>query len=546
MESYVFTLKKRILLAIIRIRFLNCKKGTGKMIGNVHARPAWESLILLCVGMLSAAAAHAAAPWSDTPVTCHWIGAVRAGSSTYGAYASWTNAENWAEGIVPGMYIKDGVTNGCPGCSAVFDRACDYQAADFITGPNDTPLISISNIVVSSAAVPQIFIGRSASPYFMFERNGGLSVGGDVVTAPTVSSYWFLRGGVNTTTTLKFENNSATPLVMNNFKGPDTAFTASAGTMVLAMRGSGDIRADGNYTRSRYTLRISLGMSGGKFIQNKDATVDYIRTEAGVGLQHLEIPSGKTLTIPEAAMPLIAESDLLVDGGGTCHFSAAADKAAVIGVASGKTLTLDCGITRTAGGRFQIGHGSYSGGTVVLAPGRSFGNAQVDFYSGTLQLPSNETFTSAITIPSSRRGTIAGGTLGEAKLAGGVSGTTRPLTLKGKLAIASSVTASTTAADDAEISFRKVDSDATAFTISSLTLDGDKTIPVEDGVTATISAIDNNGYKLDIRPSGTGKVLFPGLSVGHAPEWLTLNGAPARISDDGELLSPSGMCVIFR
>ena len=73
--------------------------------------------------------------WSDTPVASHWIGGERA---LDGNYACWTNPANWAEGVVPGRFVTcadnlgrlpTGVgiaTNGCGGCIAVFDRACDY------------------------------------------------------------------------------------------------------------------------------------------------------------------------------------------------------------------------------------------------------------------------------------------------------------------------------------------------------------------------------------------------------------------------------------
>ena len=72
--------------------------------------------------------------WSDTPVTCHWIGKVKRANTaqndyengsypvSQSPYAQWTNHNNWADGIVPGrlqVVLEDGTvvtsTYGCFG-----------------------------------------------------------------------------------------------------------------------------------------------------------------------------------------------------------------------------------------------------------------------------------------------------------------------------------------------------------------------------------------------------------------------------------------------
>lgn len=493
--------------------------------------------------VLLAITASAAATWSDTPVTCHWIGTEYAGRSGSYDYAEWTNAANWAEGIVPGRFEKDGATVGCEGCTAVFDRDCSYSTVGL------SGFHSISNVIVSGASVPMIRFGQTTSSVFYFERHGGVFVASDVATAPQFRGpFRYRRGAENTVTTLYFENNSSTPLTISGFKGPDTAFGSNAGDVTLVMRGTGVITCNGSHDRSKYALRILLEMSGGKFIQAYTTIIDKIAVEANKGRQHFEISSGKTVTSPTSiAVPVSAQSDLIIDGDGTYAISATADSAA-FAIASGNTLTIDCSVTRPEGKKFQIGHGTYSGGTVVLAAGRSF-NTPVDFYSGALRLADGETFSYLLSIMNdhaSRKGTISGGREIEAKITGGVAGVGHALTLTNRLAIACDITATTTVAADAEISFRKADEAATtSFTVSSLTLAGNKTVPVEDGVTATVAAINNNGYTLDIRPSGSGKVLFTGLSAGRAPEWLMYNGAKARIAPDHTLIGPKGFCIKF-
>ena len=288
-------------------------------------------------------------------------------------------------------------------------------------------------------------------------------------------------------------------------------------------------------------------MSGGKYVQSKDCTINRITTVGG-SQQHFEISDGITVTNPDNAMPVVGQADLLIDGAGKLKFSAAADKNVVLGVSSGKTMTFDCDIERTSGGKFTIGHGSYYGGTVALGAGRSF-NAPVDFYKGTLQLADGGSLTNAVVILDGygNYGRISGGSETEAKITGGVTGGSNGvLTFTNKLAIASDITATATLAADGELSFRKAGNAATTFAISSLKLMDDAVIPVEDGVTTTIAAIDNNGHTLDIRPSGTGKVIFSGLAPGRAPEWLRLNGGTAKIAADHTLVPPSGFVLTFR
>ena len=487
---------------------------------------------LMLVFVSFAFAASAVAPWSDTPVTCHWIGAVKMGTTTYGNYASWTNADNWAEGIVPGMSIVDGVTNGCFGCTAVFDRPCTYGAIDFIYGQ----AVVISNIIVTGSTVPKITFGRPwdyTNPNLFLENGGGIYIDASVVATPEMrAAIKYVLG--TAPHKLYFENNTSTPFTMRGFQGVATKFPEWS-TMWLVMRGTGGFIQKGTYINSGGGVRLNLDMNGGKFVQEASATIFTIDASTTNVPQHLELSDGVTLKMSGNSVTIYANEDLLIDGNGTCDFDAAASSTVAFGEIAGKTVTFDCDVVRKVGGALQIGSWSpYNAGTFALTAGRSF-DSPVQFFGGTLKLPDGMVFTNAISILESRSGTIAGGSENEAKITGGVAGTTRPLTLKGRLAIASDVTATTTLDADAAISFRKADADDTAFAISSLKLMGDTTIPVEDGVTATIAAINNNGYTLDIRPAGTGKVVFSGLAAGFAPAWLTINGRRGVIAGSGEL-----------
>ena len=221
--------------------------------------------------------ASADAPWSDTPVTCHWIGEVYGGTTTDGDFASWTNPDNWEEGIVPGLSIADGVTNGCLGCTAVFDRPCKYPAVDFLYNPR---ILAISNIVVTGSAVPKITLGRPwqwNNPYLYLERGGGIYVSSDVAVAPEMrASIMYLRGANGPVTTFTFENNSATPFILKGFNGPDVAFKSYAGVITYRIKGTGEIRQTGTYSRSLFNLAVKLDMNGGKYVHAAGGSVDMI------------------------------------------------------------------------------------------------------------------------------------------------------------------------------------------------------------------------------------------------------------------------------
>ena len=491
-------------------------------------------LFAAVISFAIAQSASAAAPWADTPVTCHWIGAVKAGTNGNGDYAEWRNPDNWEEGIVPGRVVADGVTNGCDGCVAVFDRACTYVNVDF------SGLVSVSNIVFSGSSVPRIYLGRDSNAHIVLERLGGIYVDEDVVSAPYIRApLQYYRGEPRTVTTLYLENNSASELEFKGrYEGPDIPFGNWVGACTLVVRGKGDVKRTGATVASGFYVTVNLDMSGGKYIQAVSDTLQSFRTGSRDFLQHLEISSGVTVQINDAGS-IDASTDMLVDGAGKIKFVASTNPARV-SVISGKTLTLDCLMERTAGKTMRVGWWDNSG-TVRLAPGRSFGTSVEYYQSPSLQFLGSGTFAYALTIESSSKGTLIGPESGETKLTGGMSGTTRTFTLKGSVAIASDVTASTVFAADSKIAFRKADDADIAFTISSVKLMGNKTVPVESGVTATITAINNNGYTLDIRPEGTGKVKFSGLSAGFSPIWLTINGRRGVISASGELVTQSSI-----
>ena len=524
----------------------------------------FSSLAGVCIVAFCGTAVADDPYWASTPMECHWIGAVYKGTSTYGQNAAWTDPSNWAEGIVPGRFVVDGVTNGCAGCTAVFDRACTYKTVDL------DGLVSISNIVVTGPNAPAIELGKWqwATPALIFERLGGIYVGADVPTAPIVhASIRYYKGEANTVSTLYHENNSASELQITGFSGPESGFSGYVGVCTTCARGTGDIRQTSVDGRSGFVVQLRLGMTGGKYVYGvNNNQFNLILSEAGAGAQHIVIPEGITLKGVSGSM-IRTSTDLLIDGPGTFALTDTGDFT-YISTAAGTTLTIDSPITRPAGKGIQIGWWDYYG-TVTLTSTNTF-DGGVKLFGATLSVSDFGTVGQPGPIGSgptifvdSSTGTIRytgdGGTLpqtismaapcrvyndgeGELKLTGGATtSANKILTLNGRIAVACDILAPVTFAAGSAIAFRKADAETpAAFTLSSVTLGGDMAIPVEDGVTATITAIVNNGHALDLQPVGSGKVIFGGLAAGFAPDWLTVNGKKAIVSASGEVTSRDG------
>ena len=143
----------------------------------------------------------------------------------------WTNANNWAGGVVPGRYlVPDGMggvaTNGIGCCTATFGEIADGASAVIdLDG-----LLSVTNITVSSPSRAYTF-GTSSAQQIPIESGGKLSIAsgskapilaGTMLYAANVSySYWNgpKIGGVQQYTGITIDNKSSEELVINDF-GP--------------------------------------------------------------------------------------------------------------------------------------------------------------------------------------------------------------------------------------------------------------------------------------------------------------------------------------
>ena len=88
-----------------------------------------------------------------------------------------------------------------------------------------------------------------------------------------------------------------------------------------------------------------------------------------------------------------------------------------------------------------------------------------------------------------------------------------------------------------------------ASSLPRLTVAGGGTLKIADGVTLTLPAsrfIYDSGT-LDVVPGRGAKFIVTGAVHGPAPEWLTINGRPAKYRANGELaIANLGIVISFR
>ena len=533
--------------------------------------------------------------WSDTPVTCHWIGKVRSGytsSSDYTGgflpmpqmgYAQWTNQNNWAEGIVPGRLLVmhedgSGTTNGCVGCTAVFDENCDISCIALYG------MVSISNILVTGATAPRFYFGhwRWDNPHLFIEQGGSFRVTADVPEAPYVIPQIRYRDVTHTGRSLTLENNSQGVFDIGYIGHVEPALPAWLGTLDLRIEGTGEVQKRSATYSSSWQPTLTLAQTGGKYvavspdtnITGADRAVQVEAVDTGY-TQQIEIPLGKMFKI-EDNPGIIAMGDMTISGEGTLYLgntgatptfrvadgktveisavivrnpSAAASHAGMSLGLSGYTGTMRLTGTNTFPGAFSVGNGSTlevpaiglgDVGSPVGKKGVTLGGKSFLRYTGNGETTDRKLYGEGF-------GTVILAGTGDLVWKGEISGgTTYYYTISNESATARFVCATSTVAKSLQIvqgtrlGFAKPD-DSDAIAMDKLVMAGDASVEVDDGVTVTLAVFERTKGKLAVTLTGSGKLIFPGVSAGPAPDWLTVNGQAAWYAADGSVYATSSL-----
>ena len=171
--------------------------------------------------------------------TGYWTGA--------GADGKWTNVDNWRDGVIPGRYTVNDVTQGDFGDTAVFGAVAAGAHTTVVLGNG---LLTIGTIRVTGADAPGYTFGNAANENqaLKLEAGGGFVVDGDVVNAPTFTGYLYNATQVEgvSPTCITFENNSTQTLDL-------PVIREATGNTQIAFKGSGDIRLNGEFKSNSET-----------------------------------------------------------------------------------------------------------------------------------------------------------------------------------------------------------------------------------------------------------------------------------------------------
>ena len=528
--------------------------------------------------------------WSDTPVTCHWIGKVRTGytsASDYSdgympmpqmGYAQWTNQSNWAEGIVPGRFLVmhedgTGTTNGCVGCTAVFDGNCTISCIQL------TGMVSISNILVTGSTAPRFYFGhwRWDNPHLFIEQGGSFRITADVPEAPYVIPLLRIRDVTHTGLSLTLENNSPGAFCMGYIGHVEPAISGWLGQLDIRIEGSGEIKKRETTYSSGWQPVYIMAQTGGTYvsvspetpINHADRAVQINVVDTGY-TQQMEIPQGKMFNL-EDNPGIVARGDMTISGEGTLYLSKK-DAVPAFRIAPGKTVEVSATIVRRPDAQAEhsgLSLGAVTGytGTMRLTGTNTFPGVVSVLNGATLEVPS--VGLGDVGSPVGKKGVTLGsyaffrytgsGETTDRSLSGAGYGTvimagTGDLVWKGEISggttyhytitnesptarfvcATSTITKSIQIVKGTRLGFAKPD-DSDAIAMDKLVMDGDASVEVGDGVTVTLAAFSRTQGTLAVTLTGSGKLIFPGVSEGPAPDWLKVNGSTAWYGADGSV-----------
>ncbi len=280
----------------------------------------------------------------------------RAASGTWNGTQDvyWTNSANWSVSPFPAGYETASFTGSGNGQTFI----------------NVAGLSSISNIVFDTANVVAYTLGAgAANSQNLVMANGGEFVLGSSAAAGQTFNSAIQLGPDGASASYSIRNDNATQtLSVNNVNGHATV----GGTKTLNINGTGPVSILGKVAQGassiilRHNAPSTLTLSGNN-------TLNQLNMTGANGV--INLSAGTTTFNAGGGTCIVASENGVINGPGKIVLSTAGgDNYADNGVASGKTLTINAGITGVPG--FEFWHATYRG-TFVLA-------GQNDFYSNVI------------------------------------------------------------------------------------------------------------------------------------------------------------------
>ena len=473
----------------------------------------------------------------DEPITGIWKG----GSTQFLA-----NPNNWVGGVVPGRVREtvDGVvvTNGAWGCTMVFDGRSTWPN-DLRTSSNTGhgSLVSTWKMVFKGASLIQNYFYNYQT--FRIEAGGGIYVEEDAGHVPYFQSpdcgfEIFNASSAERTVTIRNDSTLA-PFKFNRI-GYASGMRAPGylDQPVLRLEGKGDIEFNGLIWENSGAYVIDIAQEGSaKTLFTSTSTemtkIHRLLVRGGATKRTIRLDGKSTIATRahgENAIAFVVESDLDVLGAGRLYIGYPWPFRSNIQIASGKTLFFDATLRN---------YGIDSACTVPVGLGILGGGKMIMGENATNRV------TGAVTV--AEGSSLQVGAIG---MAGASSplGTGSSVSLVGGSSLVYTGTGETS---DRTFSLGSgggslVHAGTGSLTVGAVSMSADSSLVVSNNATLVMSSLSRTAGSLDVRSFGTGKAVFSGLSVGRAPEWLTLNGERAKIAADHTLVGPAGIILTVR
>ena len=534
-----------------------------------------------------------------------WADGEKVSVYKYGSTSSWNKSDSWVNGVVPGRYMaKDEsnhtITNGEYGWTARFERSDARWVVEFMN-----QIVSISNVVFAGTT-GTTQMGTGASHVLFLEDGGGLYVEESCEKTISIVASIGIAGQRNANAIYHIRNDAAKTL---HLKGGFSNFRMDGvwGTPQMRFEGKGKTWMWGTFPGNsgfRPDLGVALSEGGEFHVTNTLHNFRTLRVPAGLAKQHIVMEPGSSINpVQESQCQIEARSDLEISGSGILKLkmgNMGSSGSAYIYVGPGTTTTIAVPVTNvyagsTASFNIRTGTGTlrFTGGNTIpqdinieratveartigmageagdIGLGRKITLAQngalrytgsgettdrpieIGYYTNVLEQAGTGPviFTGCVTSLAWQATLVLSNDTDVAATYAGpiVAGTYHPIVIKrgsGEWILSG--------ANTTEWMFRHEGGTLTVASASSLprlTVAGGGTLKIADGVTLTLTTgrfICDSGT-LDVVLGAGSKFIVSDAAHGPAPEWLTINGRPAKYKANGELaIADFGIVISFR
>ena len=516
---------------------------------------------------------------------------------------SWFTPGNWVDGVVPGLYTTTvngtTVTNGSPGWTARFERS----GTDWIVNleGNGGTLLSISNIVFSGAN--GTYSIRPNYKTIRLEEGGGIYVEESHNQNLDFQCPIGIYNQKNSSSVFVLENNSSKRF--NIVKGfSNFVMDGVFGYPHMRIKGSGKTWLMGTFPGNsgfRPYLDVALSEGGELHVTNTVDNFLGVYVPSGLPAQHIVVKSGSLLKpgVLSNSEQVRVYSDTEISGAGKLSLNLTTEASSDLYVGQGAVMTIATAVTNrnnTADASFRVSGASGDRKGIVRFTGRNTIPQDIDIRTAIVEARtigmagaegdiglgrsikienngvlrytgSGETTDRAIVLGYYTNGLEQAGT-GPVTFTGNVvssnylgtivfcNDTEFPATLAGRILAGTYnpivIKRGTgewilSGANTTQGMYYLEDGTLTVGSTSSLprlTVAGDGVLRVADGVTATVSLTYASG-SLDV-VLGTGSKFVARDRQGMAPDWLTVDGKPARFRSNGELVPRLGCVISFQ